>query len=161
MCKIKVPMTHSETICYNYIVQLNLQAVCDAIDRSKFDWAKLGFFDGEEELLSMTEQLKNKGSFADHRFIYKADGVVRLQEAHNWEICLVEVSGVYLNQDTRKIYYDHHKANYGCLAVIKTIADRFKYASIEVFEDLKVYFVHAAGNLYYVMALSSANHYIT
>ncbi|KAI9487871.1 MAG: hypothetical protein EXX96DRAFT_599451 [Benjaminiella poitrasii] len=100
------------------------------IDHGKFDWAKVVFFDGEEELVSMTKQLKRKGPFAD--------GVVRLQEAHNIEICVVEVSGRC---------FDHHKAIYGCLAMLKTIADQYKYASVDVFEQLKVYFVHTAGVL--------------
>ncbi|KAG1183379.1 hypothetical protein G6F36_008492 [Rhizopus arrhizus] len=102
----------------------------------------------------MTKQLKRKGSFVNHRFIYKADGVVRLQEAHDIEICVVEVSGEYLNQETRKIYFDHHKANYGCLAMLKTIADQYKYASVDVFEQLKIYFVHAADNKIKLWSLS-------
>ena len=82
-----MPLNHNETIFNNYLVEPNLKAVCNAIDDSKFNWAKVGFFDGEEELVSMTKQLKRKGSFVNHRFIYKADGVVRLQEAHDIEIC--------------------------------------------------------------------------
>ncbi|CEG74360.1 hypothetical protein RMATCC62417_09595 [Rhizopus microsporus] len=151
---IKVPLNHSETIFNNYLVEPNLKAVCNAIDHSKFDWAKIGFFDGEEELVSMTKQLKRKGSFVDHRYIYKADGVVRLQEAHDIEICVVEVSGEYLKQETKKIYFDHHKANYGCLAMLKTIADQYKYASVDVFEQLKIYFVHAADNKIKLWSLS-------
>ncbi|KAI8384210.1 hypothetical protein BD560DRAFT_322234, partial [Blakeslea trispora] len=127
-------------------VEPNLKAVCNSIDHGKYSWTKLGFFDGEEELLSMTKQLRRKGTFVDNRYVYKADGVVRLQESHDIEICVVEVSNEYLNQDNRKIYFDHHKANYGCIAMLKTIAYQYIYASVDVFEQLKVYFVHAAGS---------------
>ncbi|KAI9272533.1 hypothetical protein BY458DRAFT_474085 [Sporodiniella umbellata] len=112
--------------------------------RSKYNWARLEFFDGKEELLSMTKQLKRIGTFVDNRYVYKADSVVRLQGAHDIEICVIEVSNEYLNQDNRKIYFDHHKANYGCLAMLKTIADQYKYVSVDIFEQLKVYFVHIA-----------------
>ena len=156
-----MPLNHNETIINNYLVEPNLKAVCNAIDDSKFNWAKVGFFDGEEELVSMTKQLKRKGLFVNHWFIYKADGVVRLQEAHDIEICVVEVSDEYLNQETRKIYFDHHKANYGCLAMLKTIADQYKYASVDVFEQLKIYFVHAAGNIHSIIAIALSNHFIT
>ncbi|KAG1558248.1 hypothetical protein G6F49_004678 [Rhizopus delemar] len=148
------PNTEDAIIVLHYLVKPNLKTICNAIDHSKFNWAKVGFFDGEEELVSMTKQLKRKGSFVDHRFIYKADGVVRLQEAHDIEICLVEASGKYLNQETRKIHFDHHKANYGCLAMLKTIADQYKYASVDVFEQLKIYFVHAADNKIKLWSLS-------
>ena len=86
--------------------------------------------------------------------------MVRLQEAHDIEICVVEVSGEYLNQETRKIYFDHRKANYGCLAMLKTIADQYKYASVDVFEQLKIYFVHAAGNIHSIIAIVLSNHFI-
>jgi len=152
--KINVPLNHNEAIFNNYFIEPNLKAVCNSIDHSKYNWAKLGFFDGEEELLSMTQQLKRTGKFVDHRYIYKADGVVRLQEAHNIEICVVEVSNEYLNKDNRKIYFDHHKANYGCLAMLKTIADHYKYASVDVFEKLQIYFVHAADDKIKLWSLS-------
>ncbi|KAI7890156.1 uncharacterized protein EV154DRAFT_564633 [Mucor mucedo] len=166
--KIYVPLNHNEAIFNNYFVEPNLKAVCNSIDHSKYNWAKLGFYDGEEEFLFMTKQLKRKGTFElftnysngfsqaaigtmigmqrpnvqnavgrvaetgsplkmatmafrlflesnwDHTgllvlarisipdsvyhetsqvdCIYKTDGVVRLQEAHDIEICVVEVS---------------------------------------------------------------------
>lgn len=40
----------------------------------------LGFFPGEEHLLSMTKQLKQKGQF------FNADGVIRLQDLHDIEV---------------------------------------------------------------------------
>lgn len=109
----------------------------------------------------MTKQLKRKGSLVDHRYIYKADGVVRLQEADDMEICVVEISGEYLNQETKKIYFDYYKTNYGCLAILKTIADQYKYASIDVFEQLKIYFVHAVGNIHSIIAIALLYHSIT
>ncbi|KAI7902940.1 uncharacterized protein BX663DRAFT_531072 [Cokeromyces recurvatus] len=121
-----------------YLVEPNLKAICNSINHSKFNWEKLVFFDNKEELISMTKQLKRKGY-----------GVVRLQEAHDIEICVVEVSGEYLNQKTRKIHFDHHKANYGCFAMLKTIADQYKYASVDIFEQLKIYFVHAAEEVFH------------
>jgi hypothetical protein len=34
---------------------------------------------------------------------------------------------------------------FGLLAMLKSIADKFEGASIESFQQLKVYFVHASG----------------
>lgn len=61
-----MPLNHSEIIFNNYLVEPNLKAVCNAIDHNKFSWAKVGFFDGEKELVPMAKQLKRKGSFVDH-----------------------------------------------------------------------------------------------
>ncbi|CEP13207.1 hypothetical protein [Parasitella parasitica] len=120
-----IPLNYSEAVFNNYLVKPNLKAVCNAIDRSKFNWAKLGFFDGDEELVSMTKQLKRKGTFVDHRFTYKVDGVVRLQEAHDIEICVVEQA-----KTKRKEFW------------------KSLYASVDVFEQLQVYFVHAVVKIF-------------
>lgn len=101
----------------------------------------LGFFPGEEHLLSMTKQLKQKGRF------FNADGVIRLQDLHDIEVCVAEVSGVYKNTDMTKINFDHHKGMFGVLSMLKTISNELKYASLDVFQKVKVFFVHAAGKL--------------
>lgn len=63
-----MPLNHNEAILNNYFVESSLRAVCNSIDHSKYNWAKLGFFDSEEELLSMTKQLKRKGTFVQSVF---------------------------------------------------------------------------------------------
>jgi hypothetical protein len=90
-----------------------MEAICESADQREFGW-NLGFFDGKEELVSMAKELKQENEFVDNRYIYNGDDILRLQELHDVEICVVEVSGEFLNQDTRKIHFDHHKATFGC-----------------------------------------------
>ncbi|KAI8363934.1 hypothetical protein BD560DRAFT_473605 [Blakeslea trispora] len=92
-------------------------------------------------------QLKQKGQFKDGRFCYNADGVIRLQDFHDIEVCVVEVSGVFKNTDITKINFDHHKGMFAVLSMLKTIADELKYASLDVFQTVKIFFVHAVGKL--------------
>lgn len=64
----------------------------------------------------------------------------------NLEILLVETSGPFANTDKTKSNFDHHKGTFGTLAKLKTIADESNYADIDVFVNVKVFFIHATGN---------------
>lgn len=46
-----------------------------------------------------------------------------------------------------KMNFDHHKGMFAVLSMLKTIADELKYASLDVFQKVKIFFVHAAGKL--------------
>ncbi|KAI9322925.1 hypothetical protein BX666DRAFT_670795 [Dichotomocladium elegans] len=41
-----------------------------------------------------------------------------------------------------KTSFDHHKAMFGLLASLRTIASLYKYASFDSFEQLKIHFIH-------------------
>jgi hypothetical protein len=53
------------------------------------------------------------------------------------ELLLVETSCSYANIDKTKPNFDHHKGTSGALAMLKTIADEFNYALIDIFVNVK------------------------
>ncbi|KAI7892165.1 uncharacterized protein EV154DRAFT_543377 [Mucor mucedo] len=142
--KRKVKLTHSEAVFNDFLVEPFLKVVSYSISEEKYAWLDVGFFPGEEHLLSMTRQLKQKGQFKDGRFCYNADGVIRLQDFHDIEVCVAEVSGVFKNTDMTKVNFDHHKGMFAVLSMLKTVADELKYASLDIFQTVKIFFVHAA-----------------
>lgn len=152
--KRKVQLTHSEAVFNNFLVEPFLKAVSYSISEEKYAWLDVGFFPGEEHLLSMTRQLKQKGQFKDGRFCYNADGVIRLQDFHDIEVCVAEVSDVFKNTDITKINFDHHKGMFAVLLMLKTVADELKYASLDVFQTVKIFFVHAAEDKVKLWSLS-------
>jgi hypothetical protein len=137
------PMAYSEAV-----FNLNLLHPClSAIATFLQNTSKLEpyFTPGEEPLQAMTEQLITIGANADNRKIYKADGVIRLHELFDLEILLLETSDCFQNKDERKISFDNVKGMFALLAMIKTVADRFSYASAESFQKIKLYFIQASG----------------
>lgn len=115
----------------------------------KPDYCKAGFVKGQPVLESMTSQLRLQGVFVDMKSQYKSDGLLKLFGLKEIEVLLVEVSGCFGNTDTSKLRFDHHKGMFGVVAMLKSIADHYSYASIESFENVKVFFLNAAG-MYYV-----------
>ncbi|CAO0799926.1 unnamed protein product [Mucor circinelloides] len=78
------------------------------------------------------------GFKADKRKIYKADGIIRLAE-------LGETAGAFGHGDHAKTSFDNSKGMFALLAMLKTVADYYKYASVEEFRKLKLYFVQPSG----------------
>lgn len=68
----------------------------------------------------MTEQLSKQG-LLDNRFKYYADGKVRIN-ADKQELLLLEVSSALGQATQDKIAFDHTKAMFGLLAILKTLA---------------------------------------
>ncbi|KAL9537076.1 hypothetical protein MBANPS3_012106 [Mucor bainieri] len=101
---------------------------------------------GEANLIAMSKQLIALGLKVDDKSQYKADGLIKLYQIKQLEILLLETSGSLGSTEKVKINFDHHKGVFGSLAMLKTIADEFSLASADLFQQLKVYFVHAAGN---------------
>lgn len=62
------------------------------------------------------------------------------------EILLTEVSSGYGSNEACKISFDHHKAMFGKLAMIQTVAHLCEKASFNTFAKLKIHFLHAHGN---------------
>jgi hypothetical protein len=89
------------------------------------------FVPGEEQLHSMTCQLKAINAQKDDRNKDQADGVIRLHGCLiDSELLLLETSSEFGNTDNTKIYFDHHKGMFGSLALLKIIADKYMLPSL-------------------------------
>ncbi|KAG1055661.1 hypothetical protein G6F43_002404 [Rhizopus delemar] len=78
---------------------------------------------GERFLKAMGQQIKYIGINTQSKSQYKADGIVSLYGVDNMEVLLLETSGHFKNDDQTKIPFDHHKALYGTLAMLKCAAN--------------------------------------
>ncbi|KAI7880819.1 uncharacterized protein EV154DRAFT_540078 [Mucor mucedo] len=81
----------------------------------------------------------------DGRYKYNADGTLIVNNFSAIEILLTEVSSGYGKNEAGKISFDHHKAMFGMLAMIRTVAQLCETASINTFAKLKIHFLHAHG----------------
>lgn len=93
----------------------------------------------------MNDQLRSMGQKIDRRKVYRADGIIRLNDLDGLEILILETAGPYGSKDERKIAFDNVKGMFGLLAMMKTMADKFCYASVELFQKLKLYLVQVSG----------------
>ena len=100
------------------------------------------FIPGEVPLESMTTQLTNLKKTLAPNEKYYADGVVSYL---NNDICIYEASGPFGTKEKSKQNFDFHKALFGLLSCIATIAQSYSYASLETFSKLKLYFVQTKG----------------
>ncbi|KAI7858097.1 hypothetical protein BDC45DRAFT_434229 [Circinella umbellata] len=129
-------LSHSETMMNELITRPSLKFALCAISG---DTRGLGFFPREEQLLSMTKQLKNNNTQYDERLCYKSDA----KTGGNMELVLLETSNSYDDTTNKKVNFDFHKGMFGTVAMLKTIADKYNYASFDSFKKLKLYFIHA------------------
>ncbi|KAI7851335.1 hypothetical protein BDC45DRAFT_538414 [Circinella umbellata] len=88
----------------------------------------------------MTIQLRSQG-IADGRLKYHADGKLLVDDMGT-EILLSEVSSSFDENSKGKTSFDHHKAMFGLLTMVRTIAGLFKYSSFETFSKLKLHLIH-------------------
>ncbi|KAI8888099.1 hypothetical protein K501DRAFT_173926 [Backusella circina FSU 941] len=88
----------------------------------------------------MTVQLKSQG-ITDKRLRYNADGTI-LCNSIATEVLLSEVSSAFDESDKGKTSFDHYKAMFGLLMMLRTLARKYKYASFNSFKNLKVHFIH-------------------
>ncbi|ORX48590.1 hypothetical protein DM01DRAFT_252525 [Hesseltinella vesiculosa] len=104
----------------------------------------------------MTNQLKIQG-LNDGRFKYNADGTILAHDHFRMEILLTEVSSGFDNADGSKVSFDHYKAMFGMLAMLKTLAHTYNKASFATFKKLKIHFIHGHGNVirHWTMSLQS------
>ncbi|CAO3617236.1 unnamed protein product, partial [Mucor hiemalis] len=112
-----------------------LKAVCMASD------GKPQFKVGETQLKAMS---KKDSDESEESTLYKADGIISLYSFNKLEILLLETSSHFGSTDKSKSSFDHHKGLFGALAMLKAIADKYSFGSMETFKKLKVFFVHAA-----------------
>lgn len=97
----------------------------------------------------MIMQLQSQG-ITDGRLKYNADGKILVEDLST-EILLSEVSSSYGKNSKGKTSFDHHKAMFGLLAMIRTIAILYKYGSFETFSRLKLHFAHTHGKLIHTL----------
>ncbi|KAG0737745.1 hypothetical protein G6F23_010155 [Rhizopus arrhizus] len=106
------------------------------------------FVPGEDELEAMTAQLKKWDKKQTSEKIYKADGIIRLETYMNLEVLILETAGAFGHEDCTKTAFDNSKGMFALLSMLKTIADKYKHASVEEFSKLKLYFVQPSGKWY-------------
>lgn len=106
------------------------------------------FVPREDELESMTAQLKRMGQKTDKQKIYKADGIIRLEAYRNLEVLILETAGAFGHEDHAKTAFDNSKGMFALLSVLKSVADQYRHASVEEFSKLKLYFVQPSGKWY-------------
>ncbi|KAI7903809.1 uncharacterized protein BX663DRAFT_530525 [Cokeromyces recurvatus] len=135
-------LSHSEIVYNTNMVFPCLQAIATMMKKSEY---MPYFVPGEEELVAMTVQLKEMGYKEDKRKIYRADGVLRLAKFSDLEVLVLETAGAFGYNDKAKIAFDNSKGMFALLAMLKTVADTFKYASADEFRKLKLYLVQPSG----------------
>ncbi|KAG1562724.1 hypothetical protein G6F46_000646 [Rhizopus delemar] len=87
--------THSEAVLKDLFVDPFLKAAFSLTGAEKYPDFNVGFYPDEEALLSTTKKLKLKGEHVDNCFSYHADGILRVHNYGDIEICVVEVSGAF------------------------------------------------------------------
>lgn len=104
--------------------------------------SQLTFNTAKTTLKVMSNYFRDNNMIKNSRESYKTDGTLVFK---NLEILLTESSGPFLNQLRSKYNFDLHKGIFGCLAMLKLIADKYEYASLNTSELLKVHLLHAKG----------------
>ncbi|KAI7847468.1 hypothetical protein BDC45DRAFT_491661 [Circinella umbellata] len=86
---------------------------------------------------------------------YNADAILRATDIGNAEICLLETSSAFDKAGRPKISFDHHKAMFGLLSMIKSIAQEYHHATYKELKKMKFIFIHAHGDSIRVWSLYS------
>lgn len=123
--------------CYRSYVFDPIIKHCARFLRSTGD--QVTFLPGEIELQVMSTQLNSQG-LTDGRYRYCADGIISVDDFFGLEILLTEVSSGFGNSDTSEISFDHHKAMFGMLSMIRTLAQRYNKGSLGISFMLMVTF---------------------
>ncbi|CEP18244.1 hypothetical protein [Parasitella parasitica] len=77
----------------------------------------------------------------DGRLKYNVDGKSLVEASSTDEALLSEVSWSYYSKNSKgKTSFDHHKAMFGLLAMIRTIAGLYQYSSLDSFFKTKAPF---------------------
>lgn len=130
-------MSSSESCLRFYVIDPLLHACNEYLKDIGYD---VTFYPGEIELKSMTLQLKDQG-ITDKRLRYNADGTILYNNIET-EVLLSEVSSAFGENNRAKTSFDHYKAMFGLLMMLRTLARKYKYASFSTFKNLKVHFIH-------------------
>ncbi|KAI9264315.1 hypothetical protein BDA99DRAFT_463281 [Phascolomyces articulosus] len=126
-------LKHSESMVNSTCLHPAIRFACQAVTKGK-----LLFYPGEERLNAMNMVL------GDDTVIYRGDAIVRMRGALELEVLLLETSNALGACTESKKAFDFYKALYGGVAMLKSIANQFKYGDIKLFKRIKVYFLHAS-----------------
>lgn len=137
-------MNKSEYV-FNYLyvwpyLKSTNSALCNSQETSQAE-----FEIDEVSLKAMATQLNSVGLYRDDTGQYKADDMISIYSIDRLEILHHETSSYFECSDRSKISFDHHEGLFRALSILKTIADTFFYALVELFGDLKVFYTQAAG----------------
>jgi hypothetical protein len=116
-----------------------LNAVANTVNES-VENTGVEFKTDEAPLKSMMMQLDDK----DESNLYKADGIIKLNDMDEIEVLLLEISSHFGCKENSKICFDHHKGLFCGLSMLKTIADSSYLGSVDAFSKIKILFIHAA-----------------
>ena len=110
----------SETIYRSYIFDPCLKNVAKYLLRKGYS---VTFLPGEVELAAITKQLQ-QSRLKDDRYHYNADGILLASDFSGHEILLTEVSNGFGSNSNGKSSFDHHKAMFGMLVMLRTLAQK-------------------------------------
>lgn len=137
-------ISRSESAYSFRVVWSFMDIVADCLPSSEF-------LPGEARLQAITNELIRQE--LSTKSYYNADGII-IDLNSSTELCLLEVSGPFLNDNTQKITTDLVKAAYGLLAMLHTVAHDYVYADLNIFKKFKVVFIHAANEKVRLWTLS-------
>jgi hypothetical protein len=107
----------------------------------------------EALLLFMTDILLQKDLIKRRSEDYKADEIIQKQtgiqeqtvQFGKDEIFVIELCSPFGNTLKSKMQFDRIMASYVLLAVLKCLANKYEYGSIEIFQKLAMSFLHTKG----------------
>ncbi|RUP44702.1 hypothetical protein BC936DRAFT_149109 [Jimgerdemannia flammicorona] len=125
--------------CYNFLalwpcIRASVSGLGSELGDAKF-------LPGEIYLRAIDEVRKLRHQQESHM---KADGVVQIGFSEI-ELLSMEVAGHHGLHDKNRAGWDHIKGMHAALAMLSRIAYVFMHGSVELFQDVKVGFVHAHG----------------
>lgn len=123
-------LSKSEACLNSNLIKPCLQACCRMLRNKKYE---ITYVPGEVELTSMAEQL-SKQKLLDNYFKYYPDGKVR-SNADKQEPLLLKVSSALGRATQDKIAFDHAKAMFGLLTILKTLVCKYSHGSFEPFRN--------------------------
>jgi hypothetical protein len=133
-------------MCYrSYVFDTSIKSCTQYLRNKGYN---ITFLPEEIELEAMTAQLKNKG-MTDGRYKYNADGLICANDFSGLEILLTEVSSGYGSGDGSKVSFDHYKAMFGMLSMMRIIAQTYNKGTFDTFRKLKIHFLHDHGRQQY------------
>ncbi|KAG0755640.1 hypothetical protein G6F35_007375 [Rhizopus arrhizus] len=128
----------SEANYSEYLVWQFMKQVTNAIE-SDF----ICFEMGEYKLKSISLEILRRNDSQLKSCSYKADGCHSVIINDNFiELSLLEFTGKFDLSDLARSTRDHVKGSFSALSLLQQIGHLFKYASLETFSSILVYFIH-------------------
>ncbi|KAI9273085.1 hypothetical protein BDA99DRAFT_433040, partial [Phascolomyces articulosus] len=84
-----------------------------------------------------------------------ADGIPRVKDLDDIEICILETSNAYDDAGKAKVSFDHYKAMFASLSMIRNTAQKYRYVCYGD-KEMKFYCIHAHGDAIRVWSMSTS-----